>query len=66
VVSLRDKLVADNTLVRDGDHWRFSKDTEFSSPSAAAAVIHGGGANGLTAWKNQDGKTLKQVEEVSG
>jgi len=35
---------------------------EFSSPSAAAAVIHGGHANGLTVWKNKDGKTLKELE----
>ena len=26
---------------------------EFTSPSAAAAVIHGGSANGLTAWKDK-------------
>jgi hypothetical protein len=38
------------------------KDVEFSNPSAAAAVIHGGNANGLTAWKNKKGKTLKQLE----
>jgi hypothetical protein len=39
------------------------KDVEFSSPSAAAAVIHGGGANGLTAWKDFEGRTLKEIEE---
>jgi len=41
----------------------FAKDTEFSSPSAAAAVIHGGSANGLIAWKNEEGKSLKQLDE---
>jgi len=40
-----------------------SKDAEFSSPSAAAAAIHGGHANGLTAWKTADGKSLKQLDE---
>ena len=34
------------------------------SPSAAATVIHGGRANGLTAWKNKSGKTLKQLESA--
>ena len=34
-----------------------------SGPSAAAAVIHGGGANGLTAWKDASGKSLKEIEE---
>jgi hypothetical protein len=37
--------------------------TEFSSPSAAAAVIHGGSANALIAWKTDDGKSLKQLDE---
>jgi hypothetical protein len=41
----------------------FTKDAEFSSPSAAAAVVHGGKANGLIAWKTKDGKTLKQLDE---
>jgi hypothetical protein len=41
----------------------FTKDAEFSSPSAAAVVIHGGSANGLTAWKTKDGRSLKQLDE---
>jgi hypothetical protein len=38
-------------------------DAEFSSPSAAAAVIHGGSANGLISWKTADGKLLKELDE---
>jgi hypothetical protein len=38
------------------------QDYEFSSPSAAAAIIHGGHANGLAAWRTSDGKTLKEIE----
>ena len=41
----------------------FTRDTEFSSPSAAAAVIHGGTANGLISWKTENGKSLKQLDE---
>jgi hypothetical protein len=62
VVVLREKLTSDGTLMRETDHLRFVKNTEFSSPSTAAAVIHGGGANGLLAWKNREGKMLKQIE----
>jgi hypothetical protein len=40
----------------------FTRDVEFSSPSAAAAFVHGGSANGLTAWRNAVGKTLKDIE----
>jgi hypothetical protein len=43
-------------------HLVFAKDTEFSSPSSAAAVVHGGHANGLTAWKDKNGRTLKEIE----
>jgi hypothetical protein len=55
-------LIEDGTLVEDGDHLKFTRDSEFSSPSAAATVVHGGSANGLLAWKNKDGKTLKELE----
>jgi hypothetical protein len=42
-------------------------DVLFKSPSYAAAFVIGGHANGLTEWKNADGKTLKNIEnsEVS-
>jgi hypothetical protein len=62
VVVLRRKLVSDGTLVPENDHLRFAKDTEFSSPSSAAAVIYGGSAPGPIAWKSREGKTLKQLE----
>ena len=60
----RRRLIEDGTLVQDGDHLRFTRDSEFSSPSAAATVVHGGSANGLLAWKSRDGKTLKELEAV--
>lgn len=62
VVVLRQKLVQDGTLVENVGVYQFTKDAEFSSPSAAAAVIHGGGANGLTAWRDKNGKSLKELE----
>lgn len=63
VVALRQKLVLDGTLVEKDGLYVFTKDAEFTSPSAAAAVVHGGGANGLTAWKDESGKTLKELED---
>lgn len=59
----RNELIDTGVLIRHEDHYSFSKDIEFNSPSAAAAVIHGGSANGLTAWKNSRGQTLKELEE---
>lgn len=52
-------------LVEKGGFLVFTKDTQFTSPSAAAAVIHGGSANGLIVWKSRDGKSLKQLDEQS-
>jgi hypothetical protein len=59
---LRQELLANGKLKQEKDCLRFVEDIEFSSPSSAAAVIHGGNANGLTAWKNADGLTLKDIE----
>lgn len=64
VMIQRNKLIEEGGLVRKDEKYVFIKDTEFSSPSSAAAVIHGGSANGLTAWVNIDGKSLKEMQSV--
>jgi len=64
VMVQRNKLIEEGGLVQKGDKYVFVKDTEFSSPSAAAAVIHGGSANGLTAWVNESGVPLKELQNV--
>ena len=38
------------------------EDVLFKSPSYAAAFVIGGHANGLTEWKTDDGKSLKEIE----
>ena len=53
----------DEFLAREDGFLVFTRDAEFSSPTAAAAVIHGGSANGLIAWKTEGGKSLKQLDE---
>ena len=63
VVALREKLIAEGTLVQKDGFYRFTKDVEFSSPSAAAAVIEGGSANGLIEWRTEDGRVLKEFDE---
>lgn len=64
VINVRQRLKLEATLVAEAGFLRFAKDTEFLSPSAAAAVIHGGTANGRTAWKNKAGKSLKDLEST--
>lgn len=61
-LNMRQRLKDEGVIAIEEDHFVFTRDEEFSSPSAAAAVIHGGHANGLTAWKNKEGKTLKEIE----
>ena len=61
--NLRKELISDNVLEERADRLVFLSDHEFSSPSAAAAVVHGGQANGLTAWKDAKGVSLKEHEE---
>ena len=63
VLAQRRKLVADGILIKAGGFLEFTRDAEFTSPSAAAAVVHGGSANGLTAWKTKDGTSLKELDE---
>ena len=60
---IRNRMITDGTLVQHEGFYKFTKDVQFASPSAAAAVIHGGSANGLTAWKTKDGIQLKQLDE---
>lgn len=63
VVASRKLLVSDGTLVERDGVLVFTKDVPFSSPSAAAAIIHGGSANGLETWKTKDGIPLKDLDE---
>ncbi|MEZ7956409.1 MAG: GIY-YIG nuclease family protein [Rubritalea sp.] len=63
VLAQRNSLIEESVLMLKGDAYSFTKNTEFSSPSAAAATIHGGSANGLTAWVDSNGKSLKQIEK---
>ena len=61
--TVRSQLLSDGVLTEETDRLVFTKDYEFSSPSAAAAVIHGGHANGLREWKDADGTSLKELEQ---
>lgn len=61
-INYRKKLIDEGVLVDKGEYFEFSDDYIFSSPSSAAVVVMGRNANGLTEWKNKDGKTLKEFE----
>ena len=65
VLAVRRRLVDDGTLMPQNGFYEFTKDAEFSSPSAAAAVIEGGSANGLIEWKTDDGRVLKSLDDLN-
>lgn len=56
-------LIEKGFLKKDGDYFVFLKNIEFGSPSTAAKVVRGSASNGLTAWKNSKGVSLKELEE---
>ena len=51
-------------LLKPGKIFRISDGCPGFNYSATAAVVHGGSANGLLAWKSMDGKTLKEIEAL--
>lgn len=61
-INYRQKLLDQGVLVDKGDFFEFSDDYIFTSPSTAAVMVMGRNANGLTEWKNSNGKTLKEFE----
>lgn len=61
-IAYRQRLINEGVLVDKGEYFEFSDDYIFSSPSTAAVMVMGRNANGLTEWKNKDGKTLKEFE----
>ena len=62
VLTLREQLITNGALRKGKGALLFARNVEFSSPSAAAGVVHGGGANGQIAWKDAQGRTLKEIE----
>lgn len=60
---LRQDLIESGVLAATGENYQFTQDYVFSSPSTAAAVVLGRSANGRIEWKDQKGRTLKQLQE---
>ena len=61
----RQALISDGVLVLDKDAqgYRFSRNTPFTSTTAAAEVCYGGAAAGPQVWKDESGTTLKANRE---
>jgi len=63
-LTLRRQLITKDVIIEKGEYFEFPEDYIFSSPSSAASIVLGRNANGLTEWKLQNGKTLKEFESV--
>ncbi len=61
----RKQLRSEGVLVDDGDALRLTQNYSFPSPSYAAGVLMGRSANGRIEWKDQQGRTLKEIQEAS-
>ena len=60
---LRQDLKKNGVLAVLGDHFVFTQDYPFSSPSMAADILFGSSVNGRTIWKDASGRTLKELQE---
>lgn len=58
----RKSLESQGVLKAENGRLKFTKNYSFSSPSAAAAVIIGGEADGRRQWKDEQGKSIKDLE----
>lgn len=59
IIKLRKQYLSDGTI----ENGYFTKNTLFSSPSAAADFVLGYSASGPKVWKNSNGKSLKEINE---
>ena len=59
---LRADLLKNGVLVAGGGVLRFTQDYVFSAPSAASDIVLGGSTNGRTSWKDDKGRTLKEIQ----
>ena len=58
----REELIEKGLLLPQDDHLVFTQDVEFGSPSTAGSIVRGGNTNGLTNWKDSNGRQLKEIE----
>lgn len=65
IIKQRDVLQAEGVIKIDNRHLTFLKDHLFSSPSAAGSVLIGGTNNGRTSWRNAQGQSIGQLEQLA-
>lgn len=62
--ALREKLITESIIQKnENSKLAFSKNYLFTSVSGAAAVIVGYSINGRNTWKNEEGKSINEIEK---
>lgn len=64
VSSKRSKLLGQGVLVEDDGRYVFTQNYDLSSPSQAAGVVLAAASNGRDAWKDHQGRSLKEIQEA--
>ncbi|MFO0881582.1 MAG: GIY-YIG nuclease family protein [Gemmataceae bacterium] len=64
LVDMRASMKGLGILVESGEFLKLTQDYTFDSPSTAAGVILGRSANGRTEWQDDQGRTLKAIQEA--
>ncbi|HEY7329593.1 MAG TPA: GIY-YIG nuclease family protein [Gemmataceae bacterium] len=62
LLELRNSLIERGILVASTDGLKLSQDYTFDSPSTAAGILLGGSYNGRDVWKDEMGRSLKQIQ----
>jgi hypothetical protein len=63
-LAIREKWIADGTLAPNGENYRLTKDSILSSSSYAAVIVAGTSRSGPQSWIDEQGRSLKAVEEI--
>ena len=58
--SQKERLISDGVLVDDGQYYKFAKDHELTSPSAAGAIVLANAVNGRQNLKDANGTPFAQ------
>jgi hypothetical protein len=64
VVRLRQALLSQGVFVDANDRYRLTQDYTFSSPSMASDVLLARSSNGRIEWKDDSGRTLKEIQDA--
>jgi hypothetical protein len=61
----REKLIELGVLKLTGNHYVFTQDYEFGSPSTAGQVILGRSTNGRSEWKDSQNRSLNDIAKLN-